>query len=74
MQAQRERDRAQQRVNEAVEPETLARAMLRPEDDEVRAVDLPERIQAAPVPMPVDPDWAACAKCVTLCTCTLSSP
>jgi hypothetical protein len=62
-QAQRERERAQRRVNEAVEPELMARAMLRPEDDDIRAVDLPERLQMAPVPLPDDPDWHACARC-----------
>ena len=36
--------------------------MLRPEDDTVRAVDLPEREQAAPVPLPDSPDWDACAR------------
>jgi len=63
VQAQRERERAQRRVNEAVEPELMARAMLRPEDDDIRAVDLPERLQMAPVPLPDDPDWHACARC-----------
>lgn len=69
VQAQRERERAQRRVNEAVEPELMARAMLRPEDDDIRAVDLPERLQMAPVPLPDDPDWHACARCAAARAC-----
>ncbi len=54
------------KVTEAVEPELMARAMLRPEDDVIRATDLPEREQLRP-PIPLDnPDHRACAECVLL--------
>ena len=40
------------KITEKVEPEMLARAMLRGEDDAVRTTDLPEREQLKPSPEP----------------------
>ncbi|BDA45673.1 Transcription elongation factor SPT6 [Coccomyxa sp. Obi] len=46
---ERRQQRAMRKVTEAVEPEVMARAMLRPEDDVIRATDLPEREQLRPL-------------------------
>ncbi|CAL8470742.1 g10284 [Coccomyxa elongata] len=46
---ERRQQRAIRKVTEAVEPEVMARAMLRPEDDVIRATDLPEREQLRPL-------------------------
>ena len=40
------------RITEKVEPEMLAKAMLRGEDDDIRTTDLPEREQLKPSPEP----------------------
>ncbi len=40
------------KITEKVEPEMLAKAMLRGEDDVIRTTDLPEREQLKPSPEP----------------------
>ncbi len=61
-QEERARARALRRVNATVEPGVLASAMLRPEDDAIRAADLPEREQLRAAPAPELPDHDACAR------------
>jgi hypothetical protein len=61
-QEERQQQRALRRVNATVEPEVLARAMLRPEDDAIRATDLPEREQLRAAPAPDEADHDACAR------------
>lgn len=51
------------KVTGAVEPEVMARAMLRPEDDVIRATDLPEREQLRPPVAPDNVDHRICAEC-----------
>ena len=54
MPAQEERRKAKEmkRITEKVEPQMLAKAMLRSEDDVIRTTDLPEREQLRPSPEP----------------------
>jgi hypothetical protein len=50
------------KVTEAVEPEIMERAMLRPEDDIIRSTDLPEREQLLRAPLPEKVDHKQCAE------------
>ncbi len=56
------------KVTEAVEPEVMARAMLRPEDDVIRATDLPEREQLRPLTVleSAEHSHRACVECGAL--------
>jgi hypothetical protein len=64
VQEEKQRRRAMNRVVEAIEPELMARHMLRPEDDRVRQTDIPERELMDPLLAPGDFDLASCAQCV----------
>ena len=50
------------KVVEAIEPEVMARHMLRPEDDRVRQTDIPERELQEPLLAQGDYDIGACAQ------------
>ena len=60
--------RALQRVARAVEPEVLARHMLRPEDDAVRSTDVPERLQMDGITGAPNFIMDDCAQCVHPCS------
>lgn len=64
-QEEKRQQRRMRRVARAVEPEVLARHMLLPEDDVIRAQDIPERLQAAAKFGPTVFDVDACAQCVS---------
>ena len=51
-----------QKVARAVEPGVLAKHMLRPEDDRIRATDIPERLQAQAALGPSHFDAAECTR------------
>ena len=63
LQEERQRAKALKKVNATVEPEVMARAMLRPEDDAIRATDTPEREQLRSAPAPETVDHDECARC-----------
>jgi hypothetical protein len=56
------RRRQMNKVVEAIEPEVMARHMLRPEDDRVRQTDIPERELQEPLLAQGDYDIGACAQ------------
>lgn len=61
-QEERQRLRAMRKVTEAVEPEVMEWAMLRPEDDIIRSTDLPEREQLRKAPPPEHINHRECAE------------
>lgn len=51
-QEEKRKAKEMKKITERVEPEMLARAMLRSEDDVIRTTDIPEREQLRPSPEP----------------------
>ena len=54
LQEEKRKEKEMKRITAKVEPEMLARAMLRGEDDTIRTTDLPERQQLQPSQDPRD--------------------
>ena len=54
LQEEKRKEKEMKRITAKVEPEMLARAMLRGEDDTIRTTDLPERQQLQPSQDPMD--------------------
>jgi hypothetical protein len=52
LQEEKRKAKEMKKITERVEPEMLARAMLRSEDDVIRTTDIPEREQLRPSPEP----------------------
>ena len=53
--------RKQRKVTEKIEPGVMAKHFMRPEDEAIRAQDMPERQQLATIRLQTAPDWRECA-------------
>ena len=66
LQEEKRKEKEMKRITAKVEPEMLAKAMLRGEDDAIRTTDLPERQQLQPSQDPRDwrdPNSSVLAEC-----------
>ena len=54
--------RRQRKVTEKIEPGVMAKHFMRPEDEAIRAQDMPERQQLATIRLQATPDWRECAE------------
>ena len=54
--------RRQRKVTEKIEPGVMAKHFMRPEDEAIRAQDMPERQQLATIRLQTIPDWRECAE------------
>ena len=54
--------RRQRKVTEKIEPGVMAKHFMRPEDEAIRAQDMPERQQLATIRLQTTPDWRECAE------------
>ena len=52
----------QRKVTEKIEPGVMAKHFMRPEDEAIRAQDMPERQQLATIRLQTAPDWRECAE------------